>query len=692
MANKAERLLNLLAVLRETGRPLSAGEIRERVPGYPDSDTAFKRAFERDKTSLREMGIQISKVPVPASPEGVGYRATKQPSHLPDPGLCPEERAAMAVALSAVSVFAPDDAEPCNEPGRDLLYGALKIGVDPEPERISEVAAYLRVPAERLAAVVEAMVDRRLVEFEYEKADGEVSLRRLEPHGVRCIKNNWYLAASVPGEASLKVFRIDRIRSTIRSVSEPGAYETRDVGVVDEVLQGTPWGIGGGTSRRATVAVDPSVAALARRVFGVEPSGEDEDGRHLLEIEFANGGPLVDALAGFRDRAELLEPADLREAIRKRLVATVAHLRGESRDAQGDRAVALAEAARSRCDESVREGRPSSDPNKRGEAAGRARRLVNLVPWLIQNPGLTIDVVASKFGIPRGVLIKDLTMVTLTGVYPYTPSDLVDISWNDDRVMVRSAEYLRSFTDLTVEEAVVLYLALRAAAGLPGLADAPALTSGIEKLGRALGIEGGGVEMVAERAAANTLELLRKAIEGRETIQVTYVSYSSERETTRAVDPYVLFVYEGRWYLCGFCHSTQEERVFRVSRVSNVSSTGRHFKAPADRGGDPNGGSGRIEGNRLPGREGWKIEGIDLEVAMPPEVASWFTRAYPPTRVIELDNGWSYVKVKASTLTWATKVLFGIADRVRVISPEVARTRLAEAVERALEVYSGSHA
>src|SRR5665811_1719674 len=40
-------------------RYLTAGQIRDAVPGYPETFDAFKRMFERDKDELRELGIPL---------------------------------------------------------------------------------------------------------------------------------------------------------------------------------------------------------------------------------------------------------------------------------------------------------------------------------------------------------------------------------------------------------------------------------------------------------------------------------------------------------------------------------------------------------------------------------------------------------------------------------------------------------
>src|SRR5438874_8949843 len=104
MANRLERLLNLTAALLNASHPLTAADIAEQVPGYPDpTDKAtFRRAFERDKESLRDMGIPIDVVELPGTnPPEVGYRILRQDYALRDPGLDADELAAIHLATAA---------------------------------------------------------------------------------------------------------------------------------------------------------------------------------------------------------------------------------------------------------------------------------------------------------------------------------------------------------------------------------------------------------------------------------------------------------------------------------------------------------------------------------------------------------------------------------------------------------------
>ena len=81
--DKLERLMNLVAVLLDTMRPLSAEELRDQVPGYPESGTTFHRAFERDKEDLRELGVPLVVEPIP----GIDPPCIVE---LSMPGICPD--------------------------------------------------------------------------------------------------------------------------------------------------------------------------------------------------------------------------------------------------------------------------------------------------------------------------------------------------------------------------------------------------------------------------------------------------------------------------------------------------------------------------------------------------------------------------------------------------------------------------
>ena len=95
---KTERLLSLVICLLSARRYLTASQIREAVPGYPETFDAFKRMFERDKDELRELGIPLETGTNTGTDEEVGYRISRQAYELPEIRLEPDEAAVLGLA------------------------------------------------------------------------------------------------------------------------------------------------------------------------------------------------------------------------------------------------------------------------------------------------------------------------------------------------------------------------------------------------------------------------------------------------------------------------------------------------------------------------------------------------------------------------------------------------------------------
>ena len=97
---RTERMLNLLFVLLNSKTPLTREQIRERVPGYGDSNEAFERMFERDKAALRDLAIPVETKPVDLFHDDVlGYRIDRSSWLMPEISLTIEERTYLSSAL-----------------------------------------------------------------------------------------------------------------------------------------------------------------------------------------------------------------------------------------------------------------------------------------------------------------------------------------------------------------------------------------------------------------------------------------------------------------------------------------------------------------------------------------------------------------------------------------------------------------
>lgn len=299
--SKLERLLNLTAALLTTTRPLAASELAARVPGYPTDKVAFRRAFERDKEVLRDMGIPLEVTPVPGTDPPVdGYRIAPEQYALRDPGLAPDEVAALHLATVAVRVD--------GLAGTEALW---KLGGAPG-ERASAPVAQLPATPE-LAPLFQAVAERAAASFGYRGAR-----RTLDPHRLTFARGRWYVEGHDHDRGELRQFRLDRIEGAI-TVGPAGSFERPEA---SRAQQPHAWEIGRDDEApvRAVVRVDADQAAWVRRALGEEAMvAAGDDGGVDVAVLVGNRDAFRSWVLGFLDHAEVLEPPELRDDLVARL-------------------------------------------------------------------------------------------------------------------------------------------------------------------------------------------------------------------------------------------------------------------------------------------------------------------------------------------------------------------------------------
>jgi proteasome accessory factor B len=302
--SKLERLLNLTAALLDTPRPLTVEEIRELIPGYPDNEASFRRSFERDKDDLREMGVPIEVVPVPGTdPPQQGYSISPQQYYLRDPGLEPDELAALRLAARAVRL----DDDGSADVDRFRKLGGVEAA-DGESVAAGESAALASIPTTHdLEELFRATLERRIVCFDYA---GE--RRRTRPYRLDFQRGRWYLTAFDETRDGERHFRLDRIDGTVEV--DPDAQFERPAHTPG--LRVDPWQLGEGEAVEASVRFDADQVMQAKAQLGDDTTWEtSDDGRAVATIPVTNRDGFRSFVLGFLDHAEVLGPPDLRNEI-----------------------------------------------------------------------------------------------------------------------------------------------------------------------------------------------------------------------------------------------------------------------------------------------------------------------------------------------------------------------------------------
>jgi proteasome accessory factor C len=277
----------------------------------------------------------------------------------------------------------------------------------------------------------------------------------------------------------------------------------------------------------------------------------------------------------------------------------------------------------------------------------------------VQHPGAEIVELTRLFDVPENELLADLNLLFVSGLPPYGPGDLIDVLIEDGKVWISMADYLSRPLRLTRDEAVALYLRGKALLALPGLPEAPALSSALAKLEAGIGKEplgelAGRVEYSAESAAGVVVEQARAAATTSERIEIDYYSASRDETTTRRIDPEEVFAAAGHWYVVAWDRGAEDERIFRADRIRRVEATGEHF----ERRGLP--GAGRPLYEAAP-------EDVNVRLLLDPG-ARWVAEYYVTSSILERDGGLE-VTIPARNLAWVTKLLVRLGGEGHILAP-----------------------
>lgn len=309
MADRVERLTNLLALLLESRVGLSLAEILTALDGqYPSGERAHRTAFERDKAALRDIGVPIeTEVRTGDALAGqTRYRIDRAQYELDDLDLAPDEMRALQVAVATVRTDSGHDAIL-------KLGGALSTGDRPP------VSAVLPDRPE-LPTVRAAVAARRSVTFGYGGAQ-----RAVDPWGVLLRGGFWYLVGHDHLRDAKRTFRIDRFDGEIE-LGEPGSFERPADFDPRSAFPADPKQIGHASDDavEATVRIGAIRAAASERELGTDRViARRGDGSIDVLVPATNLDAFRSWVIGLVEHAVVLGPPEIRREIVEWLRAVV---------------------------------------------------------------------------------------------------------------------------------------------------------------------------------------------------------------------------------------------------------------------------------------------------------------------------------------------------------------------------------
>ncbi len=313
---KTERLLSLVVCLLSASRYLTAAQIREAVPGYPDSFDAFKRMFERDKDELRELGIPLETGTNSSADDELGYRISRQAYVLPDIRLEPDEAAVLGLAAR---VWRRAELAGAAE---GALLKLRAAGIEAEDTTRSGIEPRLQTGEAAFGPLWEAVRDRRAVSFSYRGAGASAAQqRRLEPWGVVNRNGRWYVVGHDTDRGAQRVFRLSRVDGPVAFTGPPGAVQVPPGTDVREAVRN--WDAEPASEQTAVLRVRSGAGHGLRR-YAISQDPSQAAGWDTIKVPYHDTGWWSEHVASFGADVVVLEPADLRDAVIVRLKGALA--------------------------------------------------------------------------------------------------------------------------------------------------------------------------------------------------------------------------------------------------------------------------------------------------------------------------------------------------------------------------------
>lgn len=312
-----------------------------------------------------------------------------------------------------------------------------------------------------------------------------------------------------------------------------------------------------------------------------------------------------------------------------------------------------------------------------------ATRLITLILLLQRHPNQKAADLARELGISVRTLHRYFEMLDEMGVPVYA-----------ERGPYGGFSLVRGYKmpplALTPEEAVAVTLGTSLVPEMWGQAYKEAATGALAKLDQVLpeqqrdeaawarrSLVALGLHNASLDEQAPTLEKLRLAIRELRTVEMVYTSVSTPEPGTRRLDPYVLALRWGWWYVAGFCHARSEVRTFRVDRIHSLALTGETYQIPED-----------FNAREFLARDFQGQPQVQARMRFAPEAAHTARLNRPYWDAYEEQpDGSVVVTMSAPDLGWATNSVLLYGPAVTVLDPPELRERVRQSAQAIADLY-----
>lgn len=653
-----ERVLNLLLALSGNPRGLTLRQITRQVGGY-DAATQSSverkqvRRFERDRATLRELGIVIN------SEVDVDNPTNTHPHKrylLTPTGYCPQLPDLSPAQLLTLEL------------ATHLFSGGF-IGARLSIVRTKLKAYYplynrvfkaLPTPGPELSQeVVQGLTRGARAEFAYQGLhDRSPRQRQVWDARLSVLEGGWYLDGFDQLAQAYRRFRVDRIVGQIHTRQLPDSERPAPVQAPDT------------RHCQAKLWLAPNSAWQLKA--HAQALGQD---RYLLDYHPSDQLQLVSTLSSLAEQALVLEPADLAQAVLTRL-----------------QALETVDPKLPACDEGgVSRTKPQS-PKVYPPTSIVVARLLALVQWVKTHPGQSFDSLASHFGVSSQQIRKDIASLSLAGA-DHVPCQGLDFDFADlheGKVTLSNAGGLANQLHLDELDREVLAFALAALEAGPWQSYARQLnqllqlspnTPGAAELETAASAETKSLAGPMNTALSQVFATVLEALMTGHALKLSYVD-AAGLSSQRNVDPWWLVSDGARLTLVGYCHGARAKRRFRLERISALTLGGQVRK------GAPEPNTSADKRRRARGQS-WGRTAKTATLRICPS-GIWLTQVASPKQVIYNQDGTITVEIIGRSQAWLESVVLRASGELVAVEPATLLEKVSVRAAKARANYAQS--
>ena len=195
-------------------------------------------------------------------------------------------------------------------------------------------------------------------------------------------------------------------------------------------------------------------------------------------------------------------------------------------------------------------------------------RLIGILSILLQKDMVTSAELAEKFEVSQRTILRDIDAIGKAGI------PIVSQQGQGGGFYIMDG-YRVDRTLLSSDDMKVILAGLKSLDSVSGTnryrrlmdkicADSPSVNSGEHII----------IDLSSwdKAAVSDKIELIKTAMEKQETISFTY--FSAKGESRRVIEPYHLVYQWASWYVWGYCTKRCDWRMFKLTRMTQVVSTG----------------------------------------------------------------------------------------------------------------------